>query len=729
MASTTRVTSLMSGMDTDALVEEMLSAARLPLDNYEKDKTTVQWQRETLLELNSEMLAFQNSAFDMRLESTYKKYTANSTNSLVAKAIAGTSAMEGTYTVKSTQLAAATTITSGEMDTDITGSYFAHRTNLSGTSMKVTLNGVTKTISFGEDEGDFSGYGSNQGSEVKVKLEELLEKKINNAFGSEQIEVTVGSMSNDRRLNVTFTSKSELNHSLVIEAGEDGANTLDKLGFVNKDKLSNVFSTDVTVKEYIGEDALDANGNFSLTINGKKLEFSGDRTLNEVFKTISDDEDLDINIKYDKVANSVIMKRDSTGAGRDIEISDEHGFFSSLKLTNDTGATYAQGKNAIVTLTDPEGRKIEGIQMTSNSFEYEGVSFTLLKTNPEEEVAITVAKDTEAIYESVVGFVDKYNSLLGKLNQLYNEERYKDYEPLTDAEREALSDTQQEKWDKLAKSGILRRDSTLQSAIADMRNAVTSVMNSTGINSIFELGITTTAYSSTGSDNGKLIIDEEKLKEAINNDINAVSDFFTSTPTNITGTSLEANPSLALNGKSMSVTVGSKTHTITFDKDYDISNSDSKDELLEFINSELKSAFGKDNVSVSMSSNRIVVNSLMKNTVTVNAGSTGNDALEVLKLDDGATYDSTKIGFASKIYNIMDRAMDAIKDKAGSSSTSIDDSTLGQKMSRLNSYISKQEDKLALLEERYYAQFAAMESALAQLDAQSSQLMNMLGSN
>jgi len=75
MASTTRITSLMSGMDTDALVEEMLSASRIPLDNYEKDKTKVEWQRETLLELNSEMLAFQNSAFDMRLESTYKKYT------------------------------------------------------------------------------------------------------------------------------------------------------------------------------------------------------------------------------------------------------------------------------------------------------------------------------------------------------------------------------------------------------------------------------------------------------------------------------------------------------------------------------------------------------------------------------------------------------------------------------------------------------------------------------
>lgn len=726
MASTTRVTSLMSGMDTDALVQEMLSASRIPLDNYEKDKTTVEWQRETLLDLNSEMLAFQNAAFDMKLEGTYKKYTAESSNSLVAKAVAGTEAIEGTYTVKASQLATSTTIKSAEVDTTIrsTGWVSVTGLNLSGTSMKITLNGETKTIKFNEDEGKFSGVAA---GDIPGKLEELLTNKINNAFGSEQIAVDISSMANGRMIKVNLTSESALNHSIVMGSGEDGADALTKLKISNGS--TNVFSTDKTVKEWLGEDALDANGNISLKINGKTFEFNGDRTLSEVFKSISNDEDLDINMKYDKVANSVIMKRDSTGGGREIEISDEHGFFSSLGLTEDAGGVYTMGQNAVVTLTDPEGRLIEDIQMTSNNFEYQGVSFSLLKINPNEEVAITVAKDTEAIFDSVVEFVDQYNSLLGKLNQLYNEEKYKDYEPLTDSEREALSDTQQEKWDKLAKSGILRRDSTLQSAISEMRTAVTSVMNTTGINSLFELGISTTQYSATGNDNGKLIIDEDKLKEAINNNIDGVASFFTSTPTDITGTSLAGESTLALNGKSMNITVGNKTHTITFDKDYDITNSDSKEELLTFINSELKSAFGKDNVKVSIAGNRVVVNSMMHNTVKVNSGTGANDALEILKLDDGATYDSKQIGFATKIYNVMTKAMSSIKDKAGTSVTSIDDSILGQKVSRLNNYISRQEDRLAKLEERYYAQFAAMESALAQLDSQSSYIMNMMGSN
>jgi len=725
MASTTRITSLMSGMDTDALVEEMLSASRIPLDNYEKDKTKVEWQRETLLELNSEMLAFQNSAFDMRLESTYKKYTTESSNSTVAKAVAGSEAIEGTYTVKATTLATSTTIKGSARENIIQSSGWISTTNLnlSGKSFEVTLNGETKTISFGA-EADFRGLSSEEIANIPDKLEEILTTKINNAFGADQIAVDVSSMGSGRLAKINLSSKSIMNHTISVGAGETGSDALSVLKL--KDGANNIFSTDKTVKELVGEDALDANGNISFKINGKSFEFSGDRTLAEVFKKISDDDELDVNIKYDKIANSVIMKRDSSGAGRELNISDETGFFNVLGLTESSGAVYSMGQNATVSITDPEGRLIEGVKMTSNTFEYQGVSFTLLKTG--EEASITVAKDTEAIFDSVVEFVDQYNNLLGKLNKLYNEERNKNYEPLTDAEREALSDTQQEKWETLAKSGILRRDSTLQSAISDMRNAVTSVMNTEGLKSLFDIGINTTSYSSTGYDNGKLIVDEDKLKEAINNDIDSVARLFTSSPTNITGTALE-NDSLALSGKSMNVTVGNKSLTINFDKDYDLSDSDSKEEFLTYINDTLSSHFGKNNVEFGISGERIVVRSLIQNSVTVNSGSAGSDALEVLKLKDGDKYDSTKIGFASRIYSAMDKAMDAIKDKAGSSATSIDDSTLGQKMSRLNDYISRQEDKLAVLEERYYAQFAAMESALAQLDSQSSYIANMLGSN
>ena len=328
--ATTRITSLMSGMDTDSLIQEMMSAARAPLDKFEKQKTTVTWQRETLLDLNSEMLAFQNAAFDMRLEGTYKKYNADSSNSLIASAVAGTSAIEGTYRLKASQLASATTRVGSQRDTAITSTGWATTTNLnlSGTSMKITLNGETKTLSFGEGEGDFRGMTS---SEIPGKLEELLSNKINNAFGGEQIAVDVSSMSSGRMVKVSISSKSAMNYSIVVGSGEEGADTLSKLKLENN--ANNIFNTGKTVKDLIGEEALDASGNISVKINGKTFEFSGERTLSEVFKTLSDDEDIDISMKYDKIANSIIMQRDNTGSGREIDISDEHGFFAALGLT------------------------------------------------------------------------------------------------------------------------------------------------------------------------------------------------------------------------------------------------------------------------------------------------------------------------------------------------------------------------------------------------------------
>ena len=47
-------------------------------------------------------------------------------------------------------------------------------------------------------------------------------------------------------------------------------------------------------------------------------------------------------------------------------------------------------------------------------------------------------------------------------------------------------------------------------------------------------------------------------------------------------------------------------------------------------------------------------------------------------------------------------------------------------MKQLNQYISRQKDRLESLEDRYYSQFSAMETALAQMESQSSYLTSML---
>jgi len=58
MSTINRITGLATGMDTDSIIEQLMEAQRAPLSELEKEQTTIEWQREALLEINSKMLAF-----------------------------------------------------------------------------------------------------------------------------------------------------------------------------------------------------------------------------------------------------------------------------------------------------------------------------------------------------------------------------------------------------------------------------------------------------------------------------------------------------------------------------------------------------------------------------------------------------------------------------------------------------------------------------------------------
>ncbi|WP_052737997.1 flagellar filament capping protein FliD [Bacillus sp. SA1-12] len=57
------------------------------------------------------------------------------------------------------------------------------------------------------------------------------------------------------------------------------------------------------------------------------------------------------------------------------------------------------------------------------------------------------------VVENITRFINSYNELIEKIQSKVNEEKYKGYLPLTDTEREELSEKQQEKWEEMAKSG------------------------------------------------------------------------------------------------------------------------------------------------------------------------------------------------------------------------------------------------------------------------------------
>lgn len=729
--ATNRITGLASGMDYESIIEQLVKANRTPLDNLEKSETKVEWQREALLEINSKFLSFRTSALDMKLEGTYKSYTADSTDKGAVSATATSDAQEGTYKVSVSSLATKTSLVGTKNPQSIKSSEDISAddlSNLAGKNFNVTYNGETKTISFGE----------NDSPTTVSELQTMLQSKIENAFGSNQIEVGF------KYDKLVLSSATSLKMPVTITNGDTGANALENLHI--DDGSSTAFDTSDTLESFLGASRFKDSDEMTISINGKDFTFNKTDTVADVFNTLNKDTEADVTIKYSDIKESMLITRDTYGAGRDIELGgDKTGdtFWKKLGLNyyyyrdnnkldkfESAGGSYSTGDNAVFSITSPDGETAQDVESASNTFTYNGVSMTFLEADPTNNVSITISKNVDEVYDKIKSFTDSYNDLLVTLNKYYKEDTT-GYEPLTDEERESLSDEQEEKWETMAKKGILKRDSTLRDAISNMRSAVTSYVSGSSISSLFQIGISTSSYDSVNTENnGKLVVDEDKLKEALKTDLDGVAKLFSGSPKQIQGSKL-TDKNLNLDGKSFSVTYGGETKTITLSGTYDLSDSQSRTDFEDYMKDVFTDAFGESRVSVSVSGDKILFNSLKTIDMTFNVSSEGSadsskDALALFGVKDGTKYDTSERGFATKIYDICTNTMNSIVDKAGSSSTTIDSSTLGKQLERLQESIEKQKERLETLEDRYYEQFTAMEEAISNMNSQSSSITSLL---
>ncbi|MEC3654353.1 flagellar hook-associated protein 2 [Bacillus siamensis] len=193
--------------------------------------------------------------------------------------------------------------------------------------------------------------------------------------------------------------------------------------------------------------------------------------------------------------------------------------FAVDDTTNELTAN-AEGKNAKFTFNGLEMTK------TSNNFTINGIKYTLNSvTESNKTVTINSTTDTDGIFNNIKDFVDKYNTLIKSVNAKVTESKYRDYTPLTDEQREAMTDKQVEQWEAKAKSGLLRSDSTLQNGLAEMRIDLYSTVTIDGKKyQLADFGIET---SDNYADQGKLVIkDEAKLKQKITENPSLVAKLF-----------------------------------------------------------------------------------------------------------------------------------------------------------------------------------------------------------
>ena len=329
-------------------------------------------------------------------------------------------------------------------------------------------------------------------------------------------------------------------------------------GYLNKE------TGQITLNENVDRPVKDSKTTISLEVNYDHLytTFSMDTStskgerqdtflvsasdsLNSVINQVNG-ASVGVNMFYDSATGQMTMTRNETGDfNNNPETNDTKysGSFINAFLKFQGAEAKVKGQNALFTINGLETHR------TSNTFDINGVTFTLKKTFNEREitneitgvyknserdpnVSLAINNDSTAVYENIKKFIDSYNELISKIQGEVQEERFRGYAPLSDEQRESLSDKQQEQWEEKAKSGLLRRDSTLSSLLSSMRMDFYGTVESDDINPIYnqlaKIGIKTTANYLEG---GKLEINEAQLKKAIEADPESVERLFNASGT------------------------------------------------------------------------------------------------------------------------------------------------------------------------------------------------------
>ncbi len=149
-----------------------------------------------------------------------------------------------------------------------------------------------------------------------------------------------------------------------------------------------------------------------------------------------------------------------------------------------------------------------------------------LESENKPAVTMTYSTNVDEIVNRIKEFVTTYNGLITELNNLTNETKYRDYQPLTNPQREEMEEKQIELWEKKAKSGILRGDTIIKNGLSSMRSLIyqsNPAVTNDKYNTLYSVGITTSSNYLSG---GTLEINESKLRQALEEDPDAVTKLF-----------------------------------------------------------------------------------------------------------------------------------------------------------------------------------------------------------
>ncbi len=555
-----RLSGIVSGLDTEAIVKELMDAQSLKKTKVQNKITKLEWTQDKWKDLNKKIYALYTGALSkFKTEGSYSTKAASSTNETKLKVSANGNAPEGTHKVTVDKLASSQYLTGATVPkyTNDEGQLVEATTGTklidlgfdgdANAAIRVEVNGKTPHDIYIDDEttiGDFIAGLREAGLNASFDTTYHRIFISSNGSGTDNaFSITTGTVEyTDERddvmadagyVNMTYSEKEEFDALLkqyrdAAKAGKsDKLEELsEKIVTVARDSLTRELET-AAEKEWAELDDEEKAEYESLDdFKAQYLEENQDE-----FDSLEADLKGSLEVYGNSVANEDFTEDSGASAMKALGLSDvsytidENGDVS-YTFDESSGASLVEATDAQITYNGAVFKN------SSNTFSVNGLNFTAnMLTDPGEEITVTVSKDIDATYNMVKDFIKQYNEVLKEMNDAYSAASAKGYDPLTDEEREKMTEDQIEKWENKIKDSLLRRDSTLGSLVSAMKMSLQKSVSVNGKNySLSSFGITTsTDYKEEGllhlygdPDDAYGNTFADKLKTALANDPDTV---------------------------------------------------------------------------------------------------------------------------------------------------------------------------------------------------------------
>ncbi|MDZ5784124.1 flagellar filament capping protein FliD [Marinococcus luteus] len=572
-----RVSGFASGMDIDQTVKDLMRAERQPINKLNQQKQTLEWQTEMYQDVNKQFFDFRNTIFDSIMKkSSMTDRSATSTNDSRVSATASADAGNATYSISEVkQLAKSASQSSSERatGTDFSATEAVGSQTFADGKEPKWSEGVIQSKTVNGDGGtSYSVEGSNlkestddmivkvsgKQYEVVTGTDPLESGQVRATVNGDQIDLEFDSaVTSGKSINVQYAAENE---TKTVEAAAPTSSFSLGKGAINPGNLNISVNgggaltivTDPDQELAAGEAYVDtktgrvtlgeaATGTIEATFtqqystntittfdkNGNeqknKFTFTSAQSMNNIMSAISSS-GAGVSAFYDEHSGKAALTRSETGDfnkdGDEMLFSGDF-FNNTLGLNNVEGESNQGEQNAVFTMNGLETERAK------NTFDVNGMSITLKETFTEAEGAVTLGSDTntDGVMETIQGFVEEYNKIVEDVNGKLNEKVNRDFKPLSDEQKEEMSEKEIEMWEEKARSGLLRSDSSISNVMNNMRSLLYEEVDGTdsAYNTLYSIGITT---SSSYTDNGKLEIDEDQLRQAIEDDSEGVYQLF-----------------------------------------------------------------------------------------------------------------------------------------------------------------------------------------------------------